>query len=222
MTIWARNSSEFIGLLTGFEGRDAFAKSQRFPAVTPLEMDDAAETGRLPLEAQDEILELVYEILGILREALKEGNSKKLPPANALLDKPKVDRLFRAATRSMVDAVASAEPLKRFNLLQCAVKGVVTEAYTERLRNEFVRELTHFLKALEARLAEKRNKYDDWLDKLDGGIVLYDVFRPNLWKLYGELWSQWRNEMERIHALIIQLQRIDETLQAPTEEETGT
>ena len=212
MTTWAKNSSEFIGFLTGFDGRDAFAKSQRFPVVRPPEIGDTAEMGEPPLEAQDEILKLVYEILGVLRKVLEEGTSQNLPSASALLDNPQVDRLFSAATRSMVEAVTFADSPKRFIVLQSAVEGLVTEAYTERLRNEFVGELTHSLKAFRVRLAKDRARYDDWRDELDGGVVLYDVFRPNLWKLYRNLWDKWRADMVRIRDLATHIQRIDETL----------
>lgn len=213
MTTWAKNSSEFIGFLTGFDGRDAFAKSQRFPVVRPPEIGDAAEAGKPPLEDQNEVLKLVYEILGVLRKVLKEGTSQKLPSASALLDNPQVDRLFSAATRSMVEAVTFADSPKQFTVLQSAVEGLVTEAYTERLRNEFVGELTHSLKAFRERLAKDRAKYADWRDELDGGVVLYDVFRPNLRELYRELWDKWRADMVRIRDLATHIQRIDETLQ---------
>ena len=43
-----------------------------------------------PLEAQNDVLALVYEILGILRK----GETKKRPSARDLLNVPQVDRAF--------------------------------------------------------------------------------------------------------------------------------
>ena len=107
----------------------------------------------------------------------------------------------------MVEAASSVD-----SPLQKAIEGLVTEAYIERIRSEFVGELARSLKVFRVRLAKDRAKYDDWRDDLDGGVVLYDVFRPNLWDLYRELWDKWQADMVRIRDLATHVQRIDETL----------
>ena len=115
----------------------------------------------------------------------------------------------------MVEAASSVD-----SPLQKAIEGLVTEAYIERIRSEFVGELARSLKVFRVRLAKDRAKYlakdrakyDDWRDELDGGVVLYDVFRPNLWDLYRELWDKWQADMVRIRGLATHVQRIDEAL----------
>ena len=62
-----------------------------------------------------------------------------------------------------------------------------------------------------ARLTKDRAKYDDW-HELDGGVVLYEVFRPKLWDLYRELWDKWQADMVRIRDLATHVQCIDEAL----------
>ncbi len=198
--MWAKNNSEFLGFLTGVDDRDAFSKTQRFSVVRSPNVSDTAEIEKPP-EAQNDVLALVYEILGVLR---KEGTGKRLS-ARDLLNVLQVDSLFSKATRSMVKVARSDSPL------QGAVQGLVTEAYIERIRNEFVGELARSLKVFRERLAKDRAK-DDWREELDRGVVLYDVFRPNLWELYQELWGKWRDDMARIDALATHVQRIDETL----------
>ena len=201
MTTWAKNPSEFLAFLNGLDSRDAFSKSQRFPVVRPPNAN--AEIGKLPLEAQNDVLALVYEILGVLRK----GGTKKRLSARDLLNVPQVDRLFSKATQEMVGAASSVD-----SPLQKAIEGLVTEAYIERIRSEFVGELARSLKIFRVRLTKDRAKYDDWRDGLDDGVVLYDVFRPNLWNLYRELWGKWQADMVRIRALATHVQRIDETL----------
>ena len=211
MTTWAKNPSEFLGFLTGFDGRDAFSKSQRFPVVRPPDIRDTRDTAEVekpPLEAQNDVLALVYEILGVLRVKV----IGEMPSASDLLDDPQVDRFFSKATQSMVEAVSYVDSPESFTALRRAVEGIVTEAYIKRIRSEFVGELARSLKAFQARLAKDRAKHDDWQDKLDGGVVLYDVFRPDLWELYRKLWGEWRKDMMDIHDLATRLQRIDETL----------
>ena len=201
MTTWAKNHSEFLVFLNDFDSRDAFAKSQRFPVVRLPDANDEIE--KPPLEAQNDVLALVYEILGVLR---KEETGKR-PSARDLLNVPQVDRLFSKATQKMVEAASSVD-----SPLQKAIEGLVTEAYIERIRREFVGELARSLKVFRVRLAKDRAKYDDWEDDLDGGVVLYDVFRPNLWELYRELWGKWQTDMVRIRDLATHVRRIDETL----------
>ena len=201
MTTWAKNSSEVLAFLNGFDSRDAFSKSQRFPVVRPTNADTEIE--KPPLEAQNDVLALVYEILGILRK----GETKKRPSARDLLNVPQVDRLFSKATQAMVEAAN-----RQNSPLQKAIEGLVTEAYIERIRSAFVGELARSLKVFRARLAKDSAKNDDWQDELDSGVVLYDVFRPNLWDIYRKLWDDWQDDMVRIRDLATHVQSIDETL----------
>ena len=200
MTTWAKNPSEVLAFLNGFDSRDAFSKSQRFPVVRLPNAN--AKIEKPPLEAQNDVLALVYEILGILRK----GGTKKGPSARDLLNVPQVDKLFSKATHAMVEAASSVD-----SPLQKAIEGLVTEAYIERIRSDFVVELTRSLKVFRVRLTKDRAKYDDW-HELDGGVVLYEVFRPNLWDLYRKLWDKWQADMVRIRDLAIHVQRIDKAL----------
>ena len=199
MTTWAKNPSEFLAFLNGFDSRDPFSKSQRFPVVRPTNAN--TERKKPPLEAQNDVLALVYEILGVLRKG-----EKKRPSARDLLNVPQVDEFFSKATQEMVEAASSVD-----SPLQGAIEGLVTEAYIERIRSEFVGELARSLKVFRVRLTKDRAKYDDW-HELDGGVVLYDVFRPNLWDIYRELWGKWQADMVRIRDLATHVQCIDETL----------
>lgn len=218
MTTWVADASQFIGYLTGFDGRDAFAKRRRFPAAPPraTPVVDLAETEeREPLEAQDEVLELVYDVLGVLRRTLTDGADGGFPSATALLDMPKAAKLFSAVTKSMFEADRSPERTSAkagMVLLQCAVKGLVTAAYTERIRREFVVELTCSLEALAAQLAQERATSDDWRDDIDGGVVLYDVFRPKLWEVYRRIWGLWQKDMARVQAEVAHLVQVDEAV----------
>ena len=214
MSTWAKNNSEFLGFLTGFDERDAFSKRQWFPVVNPNE-GDTVERGKPPLVAQNDILALVYEVMGILRKWLQEGSDERPPTARGLLDDSKVKCLFSKATRSMVDleldgSLPNDSP--KFVVLERAVKGLVTEAWIKRLRNEFVSELSRSRKVFQTRLEKDCAEYDGWQNKLDGGVVLYDVFRPNFWEAYQDVWGKWNADMERIHALAKHLQRLDDTL----------
>ena len=200
MTTWAKNPSEFLAFLNGFDRRDAFSKSQRFPVVRPTNANTEIE--KPPLEAQNDVLALVYEILGVLR---KEGTGKR-PSARDLLNVPQVEEFFSKATQAMVEAAS-----RQNSPLQKAIEGLVTEAYIERIRSEFVGELARSLKIFRARLAKDRAKNDDW-HELDGGVVLYDVFRPNLWDIYRELWGKWQADMVCIRDLATRVQSINETL----------
>lgn len=202
MTTWAKNPSEFLAFLNGLDSRDAFSKSQRFPIVRLVNTN--AEIEKPPLEAQNDVLALVYEILGVLRK----GGTKRGPSARDLLNVPQVKRLFSKATQAMVKAANSVDSPP----LQKAIEGLVTEAYIERIRSKFAEELARSLKVFRERLAKDRAKYDGWRDELDRGVVLYDVFRPNLWELYRELWDKWQADMVRIRGLATHVQRIDETL----------
>lgn len=200
MTTWAKNPSEFLAFLNGLDSRDAFSKSQRFPVVRPINAN--TEIKKPPLEAQNDVLALVYEILGILRK----GETKKRLSAKDLLNIRQVEDLFSKVTHAMVEAASQHN-----SPLQKAIEGLVTEAYIERIRREFVDELTRSLKVFRVRLTKDRAKYDDW-HELDGGVVLYEVFRPNLWNLYRELWDKWQADMVRIRYLTTRVQCIDETL----------
>ena len=217
MSTWAKKSSEFLGFLTGFDERDAFSKHQRFPVVNPNEGDTVGQR-KPPLVTQNDILALVYKVIGILRKWLQEGSDERPPTARGLLDDPKADELFFRATRPMVDfefdvsrPTSSSKP---FVVLERAVKDLVTEAWIERLRTEFVNELSRSLKMFRTHLEKEKDRaeYDDWQDKLDGGVVLYDIFRPNLWEAYQKFWGKWNADMERIRALAKHLQRLDDTL----------
>ena len=196
-----KNPSEFLAFLNGLDSRDAFSKNQRFPVVRPTNAN--TEIKKPPLEAQNDVLTLVYEILGVLRK----GGKKKRPSARNLLNVPQVDSFFSKATQAMVEAAGSVD-----SPLQKAIEGLVTEAYIERIRSEFVGELARSLKVFRERLAKDRAKDDDWREELDGGVVLYDVFRPNLWDIYRELWDKWQADMVRIRDLATHVQRIDKTL----------
>ena len=200
MTTWAKNPSEFLAFLNGLDSRDAFSKSQSFPVVRI--PNSNAEIGKPPLEAQNDVLALVYEILGILRK----GETKKRLSAKDLLNICQVEELFSKATHAMVETASQHD-----SPLQKAIERLVTEAYIERIRREFVDELARSLKVFRARLTKDRAKYDDW-HELDGGVVLYEVFRPKLWDLYRRLWDKWQDDMVRIRKLATRIQRIDETL----------
>ncbi len=213
MSTWAKNDSEFLGLLTGFDERDGFSKRQHFPVVRDPNTGDAVKREKPPLDAQNAVLALVYEVLGVLRKWLQEGSDDRPLTAKELLDDPGVDKIFSQVTRSMVELNGvEAADLPKFVVLGKAVEGLVTEAWVERLRNEFARELARSLKVFQTRLAKDRTERDDWRDELDGGIVLYDVFRPTLWEAYQKFWTKWRDDMACIHALTTRLQRLDETL----------
>ena len=223
MSTWAKNDAELLGFLTGFDGRDAFSKCQRFPVVRDQNAVDTDEQEKPPLEAQNAVLALVYEVLGVLRKWLQKESDDKPPTAKKLMDVPEVDNLFSKAIRSMVEpdgteslSASSPEP---FAVLRKAVEGLVTEAWVERLRKEFVSELARSRKVFQTRLAKDCTAHDDWRDELDGGVVLYDVFRPDLWEIYQEFWGKWRTDMERIYALTTRLQRLDETL-TPEDEDS--
>ena len=214
MSTWAKNDSELLGFLTGFDGRDAFSIRQHFLVVSDPNTDDAVEREKPPLEAQNAVLGLGYEVLAVLRKWLQDRTDDDRPPTASELMRG-VAGLFSEVTRPMV-APTGAEALSAsspdFVVLRTAIVGLVTEAWVERLRKEFVSELARSRKKFQSRLAKDRTEHDDWRDELDGGVVLYDVFRPNLWEAYQKFWDQWSADMARIHALTADLQRLDETL----------
>ena len=221
MSTWAKNNSEFLGFLTGFDGRDAFSKRQRFPVIRLPNPGDTVEQRKPLLVAQNDILALIYEVMGVLRKWLQKEPDDKLPTARDLLDEDEVDRLFLKATRSMVNPEFDAslpDDSPKFVVLERVVKALVTEAWIERLRNKFVSELTLSLNVFCKHLKKSRMNYDDWRDDLDGGVVLYDVFRPDLWEIYQKFWGKWNADMERIHTLATHLQRLDETLKQDEED----
>ena len=200
MTTWVKNPSEFLAFLNGLDSRDAFSKNQRFPVVRI--PNSNAEIEKPPLEAQNDVLALVYEILGVLRK----GETKKRLSAKDLLKIRQVEDLFSKVTHAMVEAASQHN-----SPLQKAIEGLVTEAYIERIRREFIDELARSLKVFRVRLTKDRAKYDDW-HELDVGVVLYEVFRPNLWDLYRELWNKWQADMVSIHKLATRVQCIDKAL----------
>lgn len=213
MSTWAKNDSELLGFLTGFEGRDAFSIRQHLPVVSDPNTGDAVEGEKPPLEAQNAVLGLGYEVLAILRKWLQDNDDDRPPTASELMRG--VDGLFSEVTRPMVEptgaeALSASSP--EFVVLRTAVEGLVTEAWVERLRKEFVSELARSRKKFQTRLAKDSTERDDWRDELDGGVVLYDVFRPNLWEAYQKFWDQWSADMARIHALTTRLQGLDEAL----------
>ena len=138
MTTWAKNPSEVLAFLNGFDSRDAFSKIQHFPVVRLPNAN--AEIEKPPLEAQNDVLALVYEILGVLRK--EENCADKRPSARDLLNVPQVDRLFSKATHAMVEKASQYD-----SPLQKAIEGLVTEAYIERIRREFVDELARSLRS---------------------------------------------------------------------------
>lgn len=210
MSTWAKNDSEFLGFLAGFDGRDAFSIRQHFLVVSDPNTGDAVEE-KPPLEAQNAVLELVYKVMGELRKWLQEGSDAAPPTAIELMCG--VDGLFSEVTRSMVERDGTeAADSPQFVVLEKAVEGLVTEAWVERLRNGFASELAQSLAVFQKRLAKDRTARDDWRDELDGGILLYDVFRPTLWETYLDFWCKWRADMACIHALTTRLQRLDEIL----------
>lgn len=213
MSTWAKNNSELLGFLAGFDGRDAFSKRQRFPVIGDLNADDTADQEKPPLEAQNAMLELVYEVMGVLRKWLQNQSDAALPTVEELLDDPCVKPIFSKVIGPMVERDGTeAADSPQFVVLEKAVEGLVTEAWVERLRNGFANELKRSLAVFQKRLAKDRTAYDAWRDELDGGIVLYDVFRPNLGEVYLDFWTKWRADMARIHALTTRLQRLDEIL----------
>lgn len=216
MSTWAKNDSELLGLLTGVDGRDAFSIRQHFPVSGPNpNTGDAVEREKPPLEAQNAVLGLGYEVLAVLRKWLQDRPNDRPPTARELMDVREVKSLFSEVTRPMVEPTR-AESLSadspEFVLLRTAVEGLVAEAWVERLRKEFVRELARSRKVFQTRLAKNRTERDDWRDELDGGVVLYDEFRPNLWEAYQKFWDKWSADMAHIHALTTRLQQLDETL----------
>ena len=215
MSTWAKNDSELLGFLTGFDGRDAFSKRQHFLVVRDLNADDTADQEKPPLEVQNAVLALVYEVMEVIKKWLQNRSNAAPPTARELLDVPGVDHLFSKIIGPMVElnGVEAADSPK-FVVLGKAVEGLVTEAWVERLRNEFASELARSLKVFQTRLEKNRTEYDDWRDELDGGIVLYDVFRPTIWETYLDFWNKWRADMARIHALTTRLQRLDEDIDA--------
>ena len=112
--------------------------------------------------------------------------------------------------------VVGDSPEPPFAVLRRVLQSLVTEAWIARLRKEFVRELERSLKESRMHLAQQRSKHDDWRDDIDGGVVLYDVFRPNLWKPYRTIWSKWCADMILVRSLTIHLQQLDEAT-APIE-----
>lgn len=72
MSTWAKNDSELLGFLTGVDGRDAFSIRQHFPVVSDPNTGDAVEGEKPPLEAQNAVLGLGYEVLAVLREWLQD------------------------------------------------------------------------------------------------------------------------------------------------------
>lgn len=213
MSTWAKNNSEFLGFLAGFDGRDALSKRQRFQVIRDLNADDIADQEKPPLEAQNAVLALVYEVIGELKKWLQNQSDAAPPTAKELLDVPGVNQIFSKVIGSMVERDGTeAADSPQFVVLEKAVEGLVTEAWVERLRNGFASELAQSLAVFQKRLEKDRTAYDDWRDELDGGIVLYDVFRPNLEEIYFNFWTKWRADMARIHAKTTRLQRLDEIL----------
>ena len=213
MSTWAKNDSELLGFLTGFEGRDAFSIRQHFPVVSDPNTGDAVEGEKPPLEAQNAVLGLGYEVLAVLRKWLQDSDDDRPPTASELMRG--VNGLFSEVIRPMVDptgaeALSASSP--EFVVLRTAIVGLVTEAWVVQLRKEFVGELARSRKKFQTRLAKDRTERGDWRDELDGSVVLYDVFRPNFWEAYQKFWDQWSVDMARIYALTAHLQRLDETL----------
>ncbi len=227
MPTWARNGSEFLSCLTGFDERDAFSKPRRLRLPTS---EDAAAPVKRREPQWTDTLELVYGVLGKLREWLKDesGDSRRPPPTAAeLLDE--VKKPFAKVSGWLVDAgeqeSAPAAPRVRpgageqetharvWSVLHAAVERLVAEAWIDRLRHQFVQELERSLAAFQERIEDSRTR-DGWHDGLDGGVVLYDIFRPNLWKSYQESHQGCSADMERIRKAVNRLRRIDEALKA--------
>ena len=168
------------------------------------------------LVVQNDILEFTYEILRGLRKWLCDGAEAEPPTADRLLVAPTVERLFPKVTRPMFEHVEAATPsadsVRPFVVLCRVLQALVTEAWIARLKEAFARELERSLKEFRVHLAQERTKHDDWRDDIDGGVVLYDFFRPNLWKPYRTAWSKWTADMQFIGSLTCQLQRLDDAV----------
>lgn len=228
MPTFARNGSEFLSFLTGFDERDAFSKPRRLPHPRPRMLPHRPGRREPQWTAQNDTLELVYGVLGRLREWLQDGSGDK-PPTAAELLAPVDTPFFEKVRRQLVDAGELESPsagLKAWpgagerkptqeiwSVLQMAVEGLVAEAWIDRLRNQFVQELERSLAVFEERIKKCRTR-DGWHDGLDGGVVLYDIFRPNLWKRYRKLYRECSADMERIRKSVNRLRRIEEVLTA--------
>ena len=176
----------------------------------------AAKDDEPPLVAQNEILALTYAVLRWLRKWLHDGADAEPPTADRLLAAPTVEHLYSRVMRPMFEhveeATPSADSVRPFVVLRRALQALVTEAWMARLKEAFARELERSLKEFRMHLAQDRTKHDDWRDDVDGGVVLYDFFRPNLWKPYRTAWSKWSADMHLIGSLTCQLQRLDDAV----------
>ena len=215
---WAENDAEILALLTGFDARDGYSHRRRFPVLAPPTTGEKAAPREPPPAARNDVLVLVYEVLGELRRWLwrksREEVSDTPPTVQDLMAASGVDRAFSTVSQAMTDAApwSQSRSPDRFAVLRSAVTALVTEAWIARLRDEFAHELAQSLEAFRTRLAGDRTKYDDWLDEMDGQVALYDAFRPKLWSVYASIWDAWNADMERIDSIAERLRRLDAAL----------
>ena len=217
MSTWAKNRAEFLGFLTGFDGRDGFSIRGQLPvgvfATIPGTVGNYDEP---PLVAQNDILTLTYAVLRELRKWLRDEHDAEPPTVARLLAAPTVEDLFSKVMGPMFEhveeATPSADSVRPFVVLRRVLQALVTEAWICRLKETFARELERSLKEFRMHLAQDRARLDDWRDDVDGGVVLYDFFRPNLWKPYRTAWSKWGADLQLIDSLICQLQRLEDAV----------
>ena len=219
---WAENDAEVLALLTGFDARDAYSHRQRFPVLAPPTTGEKEAPREPPPTARNDVLVLVYEVLGELRRWLRRKSPEEVsdtpPTVQDLMAASRVDGALSTVSQTMTDAAPwpqSRSP-DRFAVLRSAVTALVTEAWIARLRDGFAHELAQSLEAFRTRLAgdrtKYRTKYDDWLDEMDGQVALYDAFRPRLWGVYAGVWDEWNADMERIDSIAERLRRLDAAL----------
>ena len=219
---WAENNAEVLALLTGLDARDAYSHRRRLPVLAPPTTGEKAAPREPPPAARNDVLLLVYEVLGELRRWLRKSReevSDTPPTVQDLMAASRVDGAFSTVSQTMTDAAApwsqSRSP-DQFAVLRSVVTALVTEAWIARLRDEFAHELAQSIEGFRTRLAgdrtKYRTKYDDWLDEMDGQVALYDAFRPTLWGVYAGVWDAWNADMERIDSIAERLRRLDAAL----------
>ena len=164
--------------------------------------------------ARNDILALVYEVLQGLRKWLQHGADGEPPTAGRLMAAPSVESLLSKVVDPMIELTGAASPpadsVRPFEVLRCVLQALVTEAWIAWLRKAFARELERSLEEFLRHLAHNRTVCDDWRDDVDGGVVLYDFFRPNLLDPYRTAWSKWNADVRLIGFLTSRLQELDE------------
>ena len=170
------------------------------------------------LVVQNDVLAMTYGIMERLRKWLQDGADDPPPTADSLLDHPKVEQLFSQVKRPLTEPDESASlpaSIEPFDVLRRVLQSLVAEAWIARLRGALLSELEQSLSEFRRHLAQDRTKHDDWRDDIDGGVVLYDFFRPNLWKRYRTIWSKWSADMQHIRVLTTHLQQLGDAVNSP-------